>query len=297
MIESIINHKDINTAEAIILSAPYGHFFSYGLGAENGPHEIIKCLHGNLEFFDRFLQIESFRQIKIYHHNLKGLNKLPPDKMVQKISNFYKKQKDKFILMLGGDHSVSIGSFLGLSKIYDTASITILQIDAHPDLRDNTYDYQETSSKFSHACTMRRGCEMGFKSVQVGIRTYSTFDKEFIVKNKLKIFEWGRGPTPTIESIIKSIKTRKVYLTIDADGLDPAHMPATGTPIPGGLGWYYTRKLIRNLIQSKDLIGADIVEVSPVKDNVLTQYAAAQLCYDIVSYKLLKDKNKLVFFE
>ena len=192
---------------------------------------------------------------------------------------------------------MSIGSFSAFSKLYNPSDITILQIDAHPDLRDNTYDYQETSDKFSHACTMRRGCEMGFKTVQVGIRTYSIFDHEFIKKNKLTVFEWGKKKTPTIESIIRSIKTKKVYLTIDVDGLDPAHTPATGTPVPGGLEWYYTRRLIRSLIKNKDLIGADIVEVSPVKDDVLTQYSAAQLCYDIMSYKLLKDKNKLKFFE
>ena len=297
MIESIINHKNIKTAEAIILSAPYGHSFSFRAGAENGPREIIKCLNGNLEFFDRFLLEEPFRDLKIYHHNLKNLNELSSTKMVQTIENFYKIQKDKFIVMLGGDHSVSIGSFSAFSKLYNPSDITILQIDAHPDLRDNTYDYQETSDKFSHACTMRRGCEMGFKTVQVGIRTYSIFDHEFIKKNKLTVFEWGKKKTPTIESIIRSIKTKKVYLTIDVDGLDPAHTPATGTPVPGGLEWYYTRRLIRSLIKNKDLIGADIVEVSPVKDDVLTQYSAAQLCYDIVSYKLLKDKNKLKFFE
>lgn len=297
MIESIINHKNIKTAEAIVLSAPYGHSFTYRSGAENGPREIVKCLHGNLEFFDRFLQIEPFRHLKIYHHNLKNLNKLSPEKMVKTIKDFYEKHKDKFIVMLGGDHSVSIGSFFAFSKLYNPDDVTIVQIDAHPDLRDNIYDYKETSNKYSHASTMRRCCEMGFKTVQVGVRTYSIFDKEFMIKNKLKVFEWGKKKTPTIKSIVNSIKTKKVYLTIDVDGIDPAHTPATGTPVPGGLEWHYTRRFIRNLIKNKDLVGADIVEVSPAKDDVLTQYSAAQLCYDIMSYKLLKDKDKLKFFE
>ena len=296
MIESIINCKNIKKAEAIVLSAGYGRSFTYRAGAEKGPQEIIKCLHGNLEFFDRFTLNEPVHIIKIGHHNLKDLNKLAPEKMVERIIRFYSEYKNKFILMLGGDHSVSIGAFSFFSKDQDSTNITILQIDAHPDLRDNTYDYKKTSNSIDHACGMRRACEMKFKTVQVGIRTYSIYDYEFMTKNKLKVFEWGRGSnTPSIKSIIDSIETKKVYLTLDIDGIDPAHTPATGTPVPGGLEWSYTRKLIRELILTKDLIGADIVEVSPIKDSVLTQYAAAQLCYDIISYKLLKNKGILNF--
>jgi len=297
MIESIINCNNLKDADAIVLAAPYGYSFTYRSGAENGPEAIVNCLHGNLEFFDRYTQTEPLRHVKTAHHNLKGLNQLSPEKMVEAIQNFYTDNKNKFILMLGGDHSVSIGAFSSFAKNDNPTDITILQIDAHPDLRDNTYDYQETSNKFSHASTMRRACEMKFKTVQVGIRAYSIYDKEFITENKLKIFEWGRGKIPSISDIIDSIKTDKVYLTLDADGLDPAHMPATGTPVPGGLEWYYTRELIRNLILSKNLIGADIVEVSPIKDDVLTQYAAAQLSYDIMAYKTMKDKGILKFYK
>jgi len=294
-IESIINTENIENAEAIILSAPYGRSFSYRSGAEKGPEEIVNCLHGNLEFFDRFLDKEPFRSIKIGHHRLENLNDLSPEEMVEVISEFNFKHKDKFILMLGGDHSVSIGSFYFLSQHKQPSDITIFQIDAHPDLRDNTFDYQETSNKYSHACTMRRAFEFGFKTVQVGIRTYSIYEHEFIKKHNLKIFEWGRGNLPTVSSIIDSINTDKVYLTIDIDGLDPSYAPATGTPVPGGLEWHYVRKLIRELNLATNVMGADIVEVSPIENDVLTQYAAAQLSYDIISYKMLKDKGQLKF--
>lgn len=294
-IESIINTKNIENAEAIILSVPYGHSFSYRSGAEKGPEEIVNCLHGNLEFFDRFLYKEPFRLIKIGHHRLENLNDFSPEEMVQIISEFNLKNKDKFILMLGGDHSVSIGAFSFLSQYEQPSDITILQIDAHPDLRDNTLDYQKTSHRYSHACVMRRAYEFGFKTVQVGIRTYSIYEHEFIRKNNLKVFEWGREELPTVSSIIDSIKTDKVYLTFDIDGLDPSHAPATGTPVPGGLEWHYARKLIRELNLAKNVIGADIVEVSPVENDVLTQYSAAQLSYDIISYKILKNKGQLKF--
>ena len=296
-IESIINTKNIKQADVIILSAAYGRSFTYRAGAEKGPREIINCLHGNLEFFDRFLRKEPFREINICHHEIKGLNNMSTEQMVKAVSNFYLKFKDKFILMIGGDHSVSIGAFYHLFKNDKPKGITILQIDAHPDLRDNTLDYQKTSNKYSHACVMRRASEFGFNIVQVGIRTFSIYDYEFTKSKKIKVFEWGKGKTPTIRSIINAIKTKKVYLSFDIDGLDPAHAPATGTPVPGGLEWYYARKLIKELILVKNLIGADIVEVSPKKNDVLTQYSAAQLCYDILSYKILKEKEKLKFYD
>ena len=294
-VESIINTLDLTEADVIVLSAPYGQSFTYGSGAENGPKRIVQCLHGNLEFFDRFLGLEPNRLMKTAHFDLLKLNKYSPDKMVQTISDFKKQYPNKFVLMLGGDHSVSIGAFHFFSQNRKTENITILQIDAHPDLRDNTLDYKTTTHKYSHASVMRRAHEWGFKTVQVGLRTISTFDSEYIKKNNLTVFEWGHETIPSISSIIDSIETEDVYLTVDVDGIDPAHTPATGTPVPGGLEWHYTRRLIRELVRSKNLVGADIVEVSPVKDSVLTEYAAAQLAYDISSYKSLKDKNLLKF--
>lgn len=294
-IESIINTKKIDEADVVLLSAPYGQSFTFGSGAEKGPSHIIDCLHGNLEFFDRYLGFEPNRLVKTAHHNLTNLNKYSPDRMVETISAFYKKNNEKFILMLGGDHSVSIGAFHFFSTFKKAKDITILQIDAHPDLRDNTLDYKTTTHKYSHASVMRRGHEWGFKTVQVGLRAISTFDNEYIKKHNLKIFEWGRGKTPSIKSIVDSITTKDVYLTLDVDGIDPAHMPATGTPVPGGLEWHYTRELIREVIKRKNLVGADIVEVSPIKNNPLTEYAAAQLAYDIFSYRTLKTKKNLKF--
>ena len=295
MIDSIINCKKIDDADALILSAGYGQSFTYRSGAEHGPREIVKCLHGNLEFFDRFTRNEPVHLIKTGHHDLRGINKMTSERMVKVIADFFTKHKDKFIVLLGGSHSVSNGAFVSISKQYDPKDITILQVDAHPDLRENTFDYKETSDKYDHACVMRRAREMGFDTVQVGVRTYSTYENEYIKKNKLKIFEWGLGKVPSVKSIINSIKTKKVYLTFDIDGLDPSIAPGTGTPVPGGLEWWYALDLIRTLILSKELVGADIVEVAPFSDSVLTQYLAAHICYNIISYKVMKDKGILKF--
>lgn len=295
MLKFFKKNKDIKNVAAIILGAGYGNSFSYRYGAENGPREIINCFENHLEIFDRFTLNEPYNLFDFGFYDIKGLNKMTPEKMIQKVSNFFYKNKGKFILMLGGDHSVSIGAFTYFSEFYNPSELTILQIDAHPDLRDNPGDYKKKFSKLDHACIMRRAYEMGFKTVQVGIRTISIFDHEFIKVKKLKVFEWGRRKIPPVKKIIDSIKTEKVYLTFDIDGLDPKHAPATGTPIPGGLDWWYAVKLIRELILRKNLVGADIVEVAPFKDDVLTQYSAAHLCYNILSYKLMKDKKILKF--
>lgn len=296
MIDSIINCKNLKEADAIIFGAGYDKTSSFGAGAKNGPKEIIKCLDRQIEFFEKYTQTEPANLFKISYKDFGDLNKLSPKIVVEKIVNEYKKHivAEKFAMMIGGNHSVSIGSLMFFSKQYNPKDVTILQIDAHLDLRADDSDYNDKSaSEYAHSCTMRRACDMGFKTVQIGARAYSKDEYEFAKEKNLTVFEWGKGKIPSVNYIVKSIKTDKVYLTIDVDGLDPSVMPATGTPVSGGLEWNYALELIRELFKTKDIIGADIVEVAPKKGENLTQYNAAQLCYNIISYKLLKTQNKL----
>ncbi len=283
------------SVDAVILGAGFEGEYSYRSGADKGPEKIINTFENNMEIFDRFTLNEPYNLIDLGYYELKGINSLSPEKAIESIKNNINLFKDKFVVLLGGSHSVSNAYFLSLKERYLPQDVTILQIDAHPDLRENTEDYKKGASRFDHACTMRRGCELGFKTVQVGLRTISIYDHEYISKNNLTIFEWGKDEIHDIEKIISSIKTKYVYLTLDIDGLDPSCAPATGTPIPGGLSFFYAQKLIRRLIETQNLVGADIVEVAPFEDDVLTQYTAALLCYNILSYKILKDKNKLKF--
>jgi agmatinase len=142
---------------------------------------------------------------------------------------------------------------------------------------------------------MRRACELGFRSCAVGIRAYSRAEQRFALEHGLPVFEWGRGAEPSVEAVLAAIRTERIYLTIDVDGFDPAVSPATGTPVPGGLSWTWGTRLLRALFLARDVIGADIVEVAPLRGSVLTEYAAAQLCYDLLSYGLLKRDGKLAF--
>ena len=295
MVHDFDEMKKRPSVDAYILGVGYEGDFSYRSGADKAPKEIMNAFLNNMEVFDRFTETEPFYSYELGYCELKKINKQKAEKAIKRIKDNLAYLKDKFTIMLGGSHSISNAFFLFLAETYKPSDITILQIDAHPDMRENTNDYKENSSKYDHACGMRRACELGFKTVQVGIRTISIYDHEYITKNNLTVFEWSKGKEPTVEEIVSSIKTDKVYLTFDIDGLDPAHAPATGTPIPGGLSFTYAQKLIRELIKEKDLVGADIVEVAPFKDDVLTQYTAAVLCYNIISYKLLKEKNILKF--
>ena len=199
-------------------------------------------------------------------------------------------------ILLGGTHAVSIGAFRAHAARGRPDAVTIVQIDAHLDLRDDDFDYNEVDpSRYAHSCVMRRACELGFRTCAVGIRAFSREEQGFAAARGLPVFEWGRGEEPGVEQILAAIPTERVYLTLDVDGFDPAVAPSTGTPVPGGLSWAYGTRLVRELCLAKDVIGADIVEVAPTPGSGLTEYAAAQLCYDILCYTLLKRDGKLAF--
>lgn len=292
MSQSIINTKNPNQANIVILGANYDRTSSFGKGANNGPMAIVGCLDTQIEFYERFSHTEPVNTAKIAYQDLGNLNKLSPEDMVITVAREFEKyySRGKFIILLGGEHSVSNGAFQALNSSRDSKDITILQIDAHADMRDTDADYNDKPhGKYAHSCVMRRAVEMGFYTVQVGVRVYSKQEYDFFSQNKkIIVYEWGKGKVPLIEAIIRSIPTKDVYLSIDVDGIDPSHMPATGTPVQGGLEWYYTLKLIQNLFQSKHVLAADIVEVAPRAYDRVTEYGAAQICYNIIAKKMVK---------
>ena len=295
MTKSIINTKKPEQADIVLVSAPYEKTASSRKGTVNGPKAIIKCLDQKLEFFDRDFKCEPTETLSIAHKNL-TLASLSPEKALAKITTECEKyvNKNQFVFLLGGEHSVSLGLFKALAKKHNPKDVTVIQIDAHCDLRDTDGDYNSAHpSKFAHSCVLHRGNELGYPLVQVGIRTYDQSEYAYFSnpKNNITVFEWKTGKTPTIDEILKSIKTKKVYITIDVDGFDPAHMPGTGTPVQGGLEWWYGMELITKIIDNHELVGADIVEVSPMRDSVLTEYGAAQLAYTMLAHKF-KDKLK-----
>ncbi|MBI5139556.1 agmatinase [Candidatus Nomurabacteria bacterium] len=293
MIKQIINEKDIKNGDVVLVSAGYEKTASSHKGTVNGPKKVIECLNSQIEFFDRKFKVEVIDFVKTAHLDLGNLEKLSPLNTFKKIKDSCEKlvAQNKFIFLLGGEHAVSLGHLQALTKKHNRKDVTILHIDAHCDLRNDDSDYNSKNpSPLAHSTVMRRASELGYKLVQVGIRTYSRDEYDYFSnkKNNVTVFEWDGPKKPKVEQILKSIKTKNVYLSIDVDGFDPSVMPGTGTPVPGGLKWKYGVKLIESLVNKFNLIGADIVEVSPMRDSVLTEYSAAQLVYTIVANKFQK---------
>jgi agmatinase len=295
MVAGVINHEPPETADAVVISAPYDHGASFGGGAARGPAAILACLERQIELFERHTRTEPACGYRIAHRRLDDLEDLAPAAMVGTVAQAIAATRP-FALLLGGIHSVTIGALEAHAAATRADQVTVLQIDAHLDLRDDDSDYNDDEpSRYAHSCVMRRAHDLGFRSCAVGIRAYSKDEHAFATANSLPIFEWGRGPEPSVESVLAAIPTERVYLTLDVDGFDPAIMPATGTPVPGGLAWAYGCRLLREVFLAKEVIGADIVEVAPIAGQPLTEYAAAQLAYDILSYQLLKQDGKLAF--
>jgi agmatinase len=218
-----------------------------------------------------------------------GIHTLPeftaretPGAMMAELYTYSQKlvELDKFICMLGGEHSVSAPIIKAHNEKYD--NLSVLQIDAHADLRD-TYD----GTPHSHASIMARVVkDLKIPSVQVGIRSISA-DEARALKDGLptKIF-WARdivGKTDWIDEAVDSL-SENVYLTIDIDGFDPSLVPTTGTPEPGGLGWYETLTLLRKLAEKKRVVGMDLVEYSYVADYDSPAFLCAKLVYKSLSY-------------
>jgi agmatinase len=164
--------------------------------------------------------------------------------------------------------------------------LSVLQIDAHADLRDSFM-----GTPHNHACAMRRTLDFA-PITQVGIRSLSLEEAAAVPRLRTKIFyDYNMRADPNwVDRVVDSLSDT-VYITIDVDGLDPAIMPATGTPEPGGLSWYETLALLRRVIERRTVVGCDVVELSPMPGNVAPNFLCAKLVYKILSYRFSKEIN------
>jgi len=270
-----------NVKEKVVV-IPFGleKTVSYGGGTSKGPKEIIKASH-QVELFDEDLNKEPYKNIGIRTLQPFPIKKNIIDalKQIEKINKLLLDEK-KFPLVLGGEHSLTSGAIRPFVKKF--GKIFLLHFDAHADLR-NSYN----GNKFSHATAIRRCLDNPNVSVvSFGIRNISLNETLFLKKNKkrIKIF-WAKDKLKwNLSEFKKIIRNKKVYLTFDVDGLDLSLMPATGTPEPGGLFWDETIKIIKIAAQSSNIIGADINELSPIKEFDSYNFLAAKLAYKIIAY-------------
>jgi len=201
------------------------------------------------------------------------------------VSAVYKKGKkllldDKFAVLLGGEHTVTIGAIKAHAEYFH--NISILHLDAHSDMRD-TYE----GSRYSHACVMARAREVTDNIVSVGIRSMDSSELDNMDRDNVFLASDIRKSKVWIRNVLKKL-TKNVYITIDLDVFDPSIMPSTGTPEPGGLGWYEVLDLIENVSGMKNIVGFDVVELCPSKNNVAPDFLTAKLIYKLLSFKFAK---------
>jgi len=262
------------SAKYVLLQVPYDGTSTYIKGAEKGPQAIIDA-SDSIELYDIQTDLEAYKS-GIY------TDKPPypsdsPEKMIigvkERVSFFL--QQNKKIGLLGGEHSISIGAIEVFAEKYP--NLSVLQIDAHADLRD-IYN----GSIYNHACVMRRAQEVA-NVVQVGIRSVCIEEKNNIIPENMFYAHDICGKTEWMQKAIDRL-TEHVYLTIDLDGFDPSIVPATGTPLPGGLLWYETLTFLELLFKSKKVVGFDVVELCPQNEDKISDVLAAVLVYKIISF-------------
>ena len=272
-------YSSFDDARVLILPVSYEGTVSYGTGTAAGAMAIVNASR-NMELYEEETDAEVY---KIGIHTLPEFTpRETPDAMMSELYDYSKQilATDKFLCMLGGEHSVSAPIIKAHHEKFE--NLSVLQIDAHADLRD-TYD----GTPHSHASIMARVVkDMRIPAVQVGIRSISG-DEARSLKDGLptKIF-WARdivGKTDWIDEALDSL-TENVYLTIDIDGLDPSIVPTTGTPEPGGLGWYETLTLIRKLAEKKRVVGMDLVEYSYFENYDSPAFLCSKLVYKSLAY-------------
>jgi agmatinase len=266
---------ELADAQTVILPVPYDGTSEWHSGSRRAPHAIIDASQ-YLELYDLELNREIYRT---------GIHTLPelepvllnPEAMTERVLQVTRLvvKQSKLIVIIGGEHSRSRGPVKALKEQYQ--DISVLQLDAHADLRDT---YQGTP--YSHACIMRRVIEH-CPVTQVGIRSLCTEEKDFIKQNNLKPFYYQDTSGLPVEQIVASLSDT-VYVTIDMDVFDPSMMAAVATPEPGGLQWYETLNLLKEIASHKKIVGFDVMELCPSQGPAACIYTAAKLIYKLIGY-------------
>jgi agmatinase len=269
---------DFENARVVILPVPLDRTTSYVAGTRNGPHEILVA-SSHMELWDEETETD-IHGIGIFTLPEMELPFASMDEIVGDIRRVTAEliARGKFPVVLGGEHSITGPVVAAVAAQHP--NLSVLQIDAHADLRDTFM-----GTPHNHACAMRRVLEHA-RCTQVGIRSLSPEEALAAPSLATKIFyDWNMRQDPNwMDRVVDSL-SETVYITIDCDGFDPAIMPATGTPEPGGLTWREGLTLLRRVIESRNVVGCDLVELSPMAGNVAPNFLCAKLVYKILSYR------------
>lgn len=267
----------LESARYVLLTVPYDGTSTFVKGADKGPQAILNA-SDSLELYDVQYQCEPCNA-GIYTDDFK-YDFSSPDAMVQSVYQRVNHFLDmgKFVTMVGGEHSVSVGAIIAMSERFQ--DLTVLQLDAHADLRDDYHD-----SIYNHACVMRRAQDYA-RVVQVGIRNVCTEEMHNVVPENVFYAHEIHDHDAWMDRAIERL-TDNVYVSFDLDGLDPSILPATGTPLPGGLQWYPTLRFLEKVFRSKRVVGFDVVELCPQEGNYVSDVLAATLVYKMMAMEQL----------
>ncbi len=262
-----------------VLPVPYERTVSFGRGTRRAPAAILEASR-HIEPFDDelFLPLGLGVQTLPFVNCRSGAD----GKVLAAIRRAATAvmQKGQFLLTLGGEHTITFPLVAAAKAVY--GDLTVLHFDAHLDLRDHY-----TGTPLSHGCVMRRVMELGTPIVSVGIRSICAEEYKLVKQQRLPVF-WARNIVQTKNKAwIKAVLARlgkHVYISIDIDCLDPALMPGTGTPEPGGLGWYALTDLLRQVCAARRVMAADLVEVAPIPGTPTCEYTAARLATKLMLY-------------
>jgi agmatinase len=262
-------------AKILLQSIPYDGTSTWGKGADKGFDAFLEAAE-NMELYDIETDSEVYR---------KGIHLLPvieekssPESVYLTVRDQAQKllSKDKFLTFFGGEHSISIGIIDAYKKVFP--DLTVLQLDAHADLRE-----QYMGSPYNHACAMHKASKET-NLIQVGIRSMDICEKEHINHDKC-FFAHKMCSDNSWEEASIALMTDNVYLSIDLDVLDPSVMPSTGTPEPGGMDWYTILGFLKKVFKNKNIVGFDIVEFAPLSGLKAPDFLVAKLYYKLLSYK------------
>ena len=268
------------TAAIVILPVPYDGTSTWMKGADSGPEAILDA-SVNLEFYD--IETDS----EVYKKGISTLDPVltnsSPEAMTADVQSRMETilADGKFPVLIGGEHSVSIGAFRAMAQFYPNFSI--LQLDAHSDMRD-TYE----GSSHNHACVMARAKELTDEITQVGIRSSAIEEKKNINPERIFYAHRLKEDANWMQQVSEQLGEH-VYVTIDLDVLDPAYMPSTGTPEPDGLTYREVINLLKTIIKNHHIIGLDVVELCPHHEIKAPDFLAAKLIYQILSMNFTKD--------
>ena len=274
------------TARVVIVSVPYDGTTSYKSGAREGPRAIISASR-HLEDFDLELK-RDVSQVGIHTMPEVEVHIGDPRAMSQRVEEVVLTlaDKGKIVCLLGGEHSITLGSVRAFSQIYP--DLSVLYLDAHADLRA-----EYMGSGWGHASVARRVSEI-CPLIEVGVRSVSEEEYRFIEEKALPVFFLdGAQSIDKVAGEVLSLLSAHVYVSVDLDVFDPSFMAAVGTPEPGGIGWGEALALLRSVGESRDIVGFDITELSPREGPEACAFIAAKLAYKLMGYATLPNEGGL----